>query len=96
MLVLLSAVPSARYAVPLLVLVMLDDLPSSITDFLKGDLVTFSDAAERQAWMSPTDSILPHVGPVVPPHQPVLPGMHCYNARSISTSLTIFFKDATY
>ena len=96
MLVLFSAVPSVRYAVPLLVLVMLDDLPSPITDFLEGDLVTFSDAAGRQAWMSYTDSILPDVGPVVPPHQPVLPGMQLlYNALSILT-LPYFFKDATY
>ena len=54
MLVLFFAVPSIEYAVPLLVLVLLYDLPLSIT---VGDLVTFFDA-ERQGWMSSTDSIV--------------------------------------
>ena len=96
MLVLFSPVASARYAVPLLVSVMLDDLPSPITDFPEGDLVTFSDAAGRQAWKSLTGPILPNVGPVVPPHQPVLQGMQLlYNALS-TLALPYFFKDATY
>ena len=82
MLLLFSAVPTARYAVALLVLLV--NLPSLITVFTVGDTFTFPDAAGRQAWMSPTDSILPNVGPVEPHPQPVLPGMQLlYIAFSI-------------
>ena len=81
MLLLFSAVPTARYAVALLVLLV--NLPSLITVFTVGDIFTFPDAAGRQAWMTPTDSILPNVGPVEP-RQPVLSGMQSlYNALYI-------------
>ena len=54
-----------------------------------------SDAAGRQAWMSYTDSILPNVGPVVLPHQPVLPGMQLFYNTLPILALPYFFKDAT-
>ena len=82
MLMLFSAVPTARYGVALLVLLV--NLPSLITVFTEGDIFMFPDAAGRQAWMSPTDSILPNIGPVEPHPQPVLPGMQLlYIAFSI-------------
>lgn len=51
------------------------DLPSQPPVFPEGDIITPLDAAGRQAWMLPTDSILPNVrvGPVEPPPRPVLP-----------------------
>ena len=95
MLMLFSAVPTARYyAVALLVLLV--NLPSLITVFTEGDIFTFLDAAGRQAWMSPTDSILPNVGPVEPPFQPVLQGMQLlYVALSI-LALPYFCKPAMH
>ena len=90
---LFSAVPSAGYALTLLVLLV--DLPSPITVFPEPDFVMFPDAAGSQAWM-PTDSVLPNVGPEEPPPQPVLPGMQfLYNALSI-LALPSFCKRATY
>ena len=94
MLMLFSAVPTARYGVALLVLLV--NLPSLITVFTEGDIFTFPDAAGKQAWMSPTDSILPNVGPVEQPPQPVLPGMQLlYNALSI-LALSYFCKPAMH
>ena len=71
---LLSAVPTVGYAVALLVLLV--ELPLPITVFLEGDIVTSLDAVGGQANMSPTNPILPNVGPVEPP-RPVLPGANC-------------------
>ncbi|KIK04883.1 hypothetical protein K443DRAFT_92256 [Laccaria amethystina LaAM-08-1] len=46
-------------------------LPSQLPVIPEGDIVTFPDAAGRQAW-SLTDTINPNVGSVEPPPQPVL------------------------
>ncbi|KIK04886.1 hypothetical protein K443DRAFT_645274, partial [Laccaria amethystina LaAM-08-1] len=48
-------------------------LPLQLPVIPEGDIFTFPNAAEIRAWMSPSDSILPYVGPVEPPPQPVLP-----------------------
>jgi hypothetical protein len=75
------AVPTAGYEVVLLL--MFVDSPSPITVFPEGNIISPPDAAGRQVWIPPADSILPNVGPVEPP-QPVLPGTQfLYNALSI-------------
>ncbi|EDR06502.1 uncharacterized protein LACBIDRAFT_299955 [Laccaria bicolor S238N-H82] len=48
-------------------------LPFHLPAFPEGDIFTFPDPAERQAWMSPTESIPPDAGPVGPTPQPILP-----------------------
>ncbi|KIJ98848.1 hypothetical protein K443DRAFT_193868 [Laccaria amethystina LaAM-08-1] len=48
-------------------------LPSQPPVFPEGNIISPPDAAGRQVWIPPADSILPNVGPVEPP-QPVLPG----------------------
>jgi hypothetical protein len=79
---LFSAVPTARYAVALPV--MLVDSPSPITVIPEGNIITPPDEAGRQAWMSPTDSIFPNVGPVEPPPRLSLTGAQLlYAALSI-------------
>ena len=89
-----SAVPSAWYAVALLVLLV--ELPSPIIVFPEWDFVTFPDAAGRQPSISATDSILPNVGPVEQSPQPILSGMQLlYNALYI-LALPYLFKPATY
>ncbi|KIJ98855.1 hypothetical protein K443DRAFT_103309 [Laccaria amethystina LaAM-08-1] len=42
-------------------------LPSQLPVIPEGNIITPPDEAGRQAWMSPTDSIFPNVGPVEPP-----------------------------
>ena len=76
---------------------LLVDLPSPIIVFPEWDFVTFAGAAGEQPSISPTsDSILPNIGPVEPPPQPVLSGMQLlYNALYI-LALPYLFKPATY
>ena len=62
---LFSAVPTSRYAVALLILLV--QLPLPMTDFLEGDIITSLNAVGGQASMSPTNPILPNVRPVEPP-----------------------------
>jgi hypothetical protein len=61
----------------------------------EGGIFTFPNAAGMQTWMAPTDSILPNIGPVEPPPEPVLGMQLLYNALSIP-ALPYFYKPATY
>ena len=90
---LLSAVPTVGYAVALLVLLV--ELPSPITDFLEGDIVTSLDAVGGQANMSPTNPILPNVGPVERP-RPALPGAKFLYKTLSLLALPHFCKPATH
>ncbi|KIK04889.1 hypothetical protein K443DRAFT_92175 [Laccaria amethystina LaAM-08-1] len=47
-------------------------LPLQLPIFQEGGIFTFPNAAGMQTWMAPTDSILPNIGPVKPPPEPVL------------------------
>ena len=89
---LFPAVPTAGYAVALLVLLVKLTLP--ITVFLEGNVVTSLDAVGGQASMSPTNPIL-NVGPVEPP-PPVLPGTKLLYKTLSVLALPYFCKPATH
>ena len=90
---LFSAVPSAGYALALLVLLV--GLQSPITVFLERDIVTSLDAVGGQASMSPTNPILPDVGPAEPPRL-VLPGTKLLYETLLVLAFPCFCKPATH